>query len=204
MRTYRPTSHESAMDHASRSSLWTGSLARNGFLFFVQTVRKIITGRLKASWRVGCEGVRRSGKSMGESRRMGRNSSQQNLEGRPPCRPWKKRVMRRRRSCALQGRWSAIFWRDDLRVVRGRVTQRRRSGALQGRWDAIYWRDDLCVVRGFGRDGAAPQVRGFRGETARCGWFLIGRFFRGFRWRRLCRLGSRLRGRCRGCGRLQR
>ena len=87
MRTYRPTSHESAMDHASRSSLWTGSLARNGFLFFVQTVRKIITGRLKASWRVGCEGVRRSGKSMGESRRMGRNSSQQNLEGRPPCRP---------------------------------------------------------------------------------------------------------------------
>jgi hypothetical protein len=53
----------------------------------VQTVRKIITGRLKVSWRVVCEGVRRSGKSMGESRRMGRNSSQQNLEGRPLCRP---------------------------------------------------------------------------------------------------------------------
>lgn len=87
MRTYRPTSHESAMDHASRSSLWTGSLARNGFLFFVQTVRKIITGRLKALWRGVCEGVRRSGKSMVESRCMGRNSSQQNLEGRPPCPP---------------------------------------------------------------------------------------------------------------------
>ena len=43
-----------------------------------------------------------------------------------------KRMMRRRRSGALQVRWDAIDWRDDLRVVRGKAYDAApTSGALQ-------------------------------------------------------------------------
>ena len=101
MRTYRPTSHESAMDHASRSSLWTGSLARNGFLFFVQTVRKVITGRLKASWRGVCEGARRSGKSIVRVVAWGETAA--NKIWRDELCVVRGRVTWRRRSGALQG-----------------------------------------------------------------------------------------------------
>ena len=90
------------------------------------------------------------------------------------------------------------------------------SGGLCG-ISAVVGRIGRAVARGeCGADGASPSTGfdgrcralgvsgGFAPGTARCGWFWIGRFFRGCRRRRLCRPGRRLRGRCRGCGRLRR